>query len=51
METVSPIALPNDVNALKGIIVDQGLMIEKLKSQIAQMRRHQFGARSEGLDQ
>jgi len=51
METLIRASLPDDVNALKGIIVDQSYMIEKLKSQIAQMRRHQFGARSESLDQ
>ena len=50
--------LPDDINALKGIIERrdeeiqlQAILIEKLKSQIAIMRRHQFGSKSEHLDQ
>lgn len=50
--------LPDDIDALKGIIERrdeeiqlQAILIEKLKGQIAIMRRHQFGSKSEHLDQ
>ena len=50
--------LPNSVDALKAIIVKRDtelhamtLMIEKLKAQLARMRRDRFGASSESLDQ
>ncbi len=50
--------LPNDPAALKGLVVSlasevksQALFIEKLKHQLAGMRQHRFGSRSEALDQ
>ena len=50
--------LPDDVGALKGAVsvlerelYNRDLPIEKLKHQLAGLRRHQFGARSESLDQ
>ena len=50
--------LPDDPAALKGLVVSlasevksQALFIEKLKHQLAGMRQHRFGARSEALDQ
>jgi len=50
--------LPNDPTALKGLVVSlasevksQALFIEKLKHQLAGMRQHRFGSRSEALDQ
>jgi transposase len=58
-------SLPDDAAALKAMVLSyqaentaqqaeirtRDLMIEKLKHQLAGMRRHRFGARSEGLDQ
>ena len=58
-------SLPDDAAALKAIVVAReaeiaahkseirarDLLIEKLKHQLAGMRRHRFGARSEALDQ
>ncbi len=44
-------ALPDDVAALRGLIVHQALMIKKLKAQLATLRRHRFGTKSEALDQ
>ena len=48
--------LPDDIDALKGAVgvrelYNRDLLIEKLKHQLAGLRRHQFGSRSEGLDQ
>ena len=47
--------LPNDPAALKGLVASevkhQALFIEKLKHQLAGMRQHRFGSRSEALDQ
>ena len=50
--------LPNDPTALKGLVVSlasevksQAIFIEKLKHQLAGMRQHRFGSRSEALDQ
>ncbi len=50
--------LPNDPAALKGLVVSlasevkhQAIFIEKLKHQLAGMRQHRFGSRSEALDQ
>ena len=57
--------LPDDAAALKAMVVARDaeivardaeirardLLIEKLKHQLAGMRRHRFGAKSEGLDQ
>jgi transposase len=44
-------ALPDDVTALKSLVVEQGYLIEKLKAQLAGLRRQRFGANSESLDQ
>ena len=50
--------LPNDPAALKGLVVSlaselkfRDILIEKLKHQLAGMRQHRFGSRSEALDQ
>ena len=50
--------LPDDATELKALVLSQqaeirtrDLMIEKLKHQLAGMRRHRFGAKSEALDQ
>ena len=50
--------LPDDPSALKGLVSSlasevksQALLIEKLKHQLAGMRQHRFGSRSEALDQ
>lgn len=50
--------LPNDPAVLKGLVASlaselksRDLLIEKLKHQLAGLRRHQFGSRSEALDQ
>jgi len=50
--------LPNDATALKGLVTtlasevkSQAVLIEKLKHQLAGMRQHRFGSRSEALDQ
>ncbi len=43
--------LPEDAGALQGLVVHQALEIEKLKRQLAVLRRHRFGLTSEGLDQ
>jgi len=50
--------LPNEPAALKGLVTSlasevksQALLIEKLRHQLAGMRQHQFGSRSEALDQ
>ncbi len=51
MPTKPPSDLPEDVGALHGLIVHQALEIEKLKHQLAILRRHRFGSKSEGLDQ
>jgi len=65
MDTLSPGTLPDDVDALKGIISTQeselkqreqenyaqSLLIEKLKHQLSVLRRGTFGASSESLDQ
>ena len=48
---LSPASLPDDMDALKGIILEQSHLIEKLTGQIAGLRRHRFGARSENLEQ
>lgn len=47
----SPNPLPDDVDALKGLVVEQGYLIEKLKAQLAELRRYRFGTKSENLDQ
>lgn len=44
-------ALPDDVNALRSLVVEQGYLIEKLKAELAGLRRRRFGASSESLDQ
>ena len=53
-----PIPIPDDVAALKAIALasraelrDRDLLIEKLKHQLAVLRRQRFGATSEALDQ
>jgi len=50
--------LPNEPAALRGLVTSlasevksQALLIEKLRHQLAGMRQHQFGSRSEALDQ
>jgi transposase len=50
--------LPHDPSLLKDMVVSlaselksRDLLIEKLKHQLSGLRRHQFGARSESLDQ
>jgi len=50
--------LPDDPSVLKGLVASltselksRDLLIEKLKHQLAGLRRHQFGSRSESLDQ
>jgi hypothetical protein len=50
--------LPDDVASLKALVAAreeairlQGFEIEKLKHQLAILRRHRFGAKSEGIDQ
>jgi transposase len=61
----SPTPLPDDVTALKAMVLEQqgvlaardaqlyaqSLHIEKLKAQLEGLRRHRFGAKSESLDQ
>ena len=54
----APSQLPDDIDALKGAVgmlerelYNRDLLIEKLKHQLAGLRRHQFGSRSERLDQ
>lgn len=65
METLSPASLPDDIVALKALVIEKaqivhdrdaelhalGLMVEKLKHQLAVLRRGKFGASSEGLEQ
>ncbi len=48
----SPIklALPSDVQSLHAMVLERDLLIEKLKLQIARMKRARFGASSEKLD-
>jgi transposase len=50
--------LPKDAAALKGLVTSlaselksRDILIEKLKHQLAGMRQHRFGSRSESLDQ
>ena len=50
--------LPDDPSVLKGLVSllasevkSQAVLIEKLKHQLAGMRQHRFGSRSEVLDQ
>ena len=50
--------LPNDPAELKGLVASlaselkfRDILIEKLKHQLAGMRQHRFGSRSEALDQ
>jgi len=51
MQSLSRAELPDDVDALKGMVISQSFELEKLRSQIAGLRRHQFGVKSEALDQ
>ena len=44
-------ALPDDVAALKSLVVEQSFLIEKLKAQLAGLRRQRFGVSSENLNQ
>lgn len=48
----SPIklTLPSDVQSLHAMVLERDLLIEKLKLQIARMKRARFGASSEKLD-
>jgi transposase len=43
-------ALPTDIDSLQAMLVERDLMIEKLKLQIARMKRARFGTSSEQLD-
>ncbi len=50
--------LPDDPAVLKGLLASlaselkvRDILIEKLKHQLVGLRRHQFGSRSESLDQ
>ena len=50
--------LPHDPSVLKGVVAalaselkSRDLLIEKLRHQLSGLRRHQFGARSESIDQ
>jgi transposase len=43
-------ALPTDIESLQAMLVERDLMIEKLKLQIARMKRARFGTSSEQLD-
>lgn len=43
--------LPQDVAELQALVRYQGVLIEKLKHQLAGLRRHRFGTSSEALDQ
>lgn len=43
--------LPDDVETLQKLVVEQRFLIEKLTLQLAAMKRHRFGAKSESLDQ
>ena len=50
--------LPDDPSVLKGLVASltselksRDILIEKLKHQLAGLRRHQFGSRAESLDQ
>ena len=50
--------LPHDPSVLKGLVASlaselksRDLLIEKLRHQLSGLRRHQFGARSESIDQ
>jgi len=65
METLSLASLPDDVDALKAMVLEStqvlhdrdaelhalSLMVEKLKHQLAVLRRSKFGSSSEGLEQ
>jgi hypothetical protein len=51
MPTKPPSDLPEDVGGLQGLVVHQALEIEKLKHQLAVLRRQHFGSKSESRDQ
>ena len=42
--------LPTDVPSLQSMVTAQALLIEKLKAQIAALKRARFGQKSEALD-
>jgi transposase len=44
------LTLPSDIPTLQAMLVERDLLIEKLKLQIARMKRVRFGASSETLD-
>ena len=44
------VALPSDVQSLTAMVLERDVLIEKLKLQIARMKRVRFGASSEQLD-
>jgi transposase len=44
------VTLPSDVQSLRAMVLERDLLIEKLKLQIARMKRARFGASSEKLD-
>ena len=44
------VTLPSDVESLHAMVIERDLLIEKLKLQIARMKRARFGASSEKLD-
>ena len=43
--------LSGECGALMGELKSRGILIEKLKRQLAGMRQHRFGSRSEALEQ
>ncbi len=51
MAVLTQDSLPDDVAELQRLAMEHSFLIEKLKGQIAIMRRHQFGSKSEDLDQ
>jgi hypothetical protein len=48
--TAKRAALTTDIDSLQAMLVKRDLMVEKLKLQIARMKRVRFGASSEQLD-
>ena len=44
------VTLPSDIQSLHAMVLERDVLIEKLKLQIARMKRVRFGASSEQLD-
>ena len=44
------VTMPSDIPSLHAMVLERDLLIEKLKLQIARMKRVRFGASSEKLD-